>query len=641
MADRLVKAWIIAAALAVFLLAAGKSLAVPPIAAEIYGNISLNNVPVQLNTLVLAYDNQDILCGRFTIVYPGRFGLLSCNGDDPSTTADEGAQPNERIRFYANNTQAIVFNETQENSTWNEANFRYVRLRILHCGDRFCDIPENCSTCSNDCGICKFCGNGVCEPETGETCETCAQDCGLCPIPGQEEPGGAGTGGGAGAGQGSAGGGAGGDSGAGAGAASEQYGETANEMANIYLAETQCTESWQCSEWTKCNPAGLQYRECADENKCETTKDKPTVQQACQYTATCDDRIQNCHIMPDGSTSCEEGVDCGGPCSKCASCNDGIQNQGEKGIDCGGPCTPCASCNDNRQNCHRMTSGLECEQGTDCGGPCAPCREKPAVQERPAFTGCGDGICTGEEKCTCPSDCNKFQTGLFLLGLSIVALIATMQITYLVRGRHTRKIIKIIYLQKLGKTLSYSFLAAACFSVIMLYDYWFCQCKENCTRYAYMPIILITLIAATISYFKHRTSHRENQGLKRMMRLSKQHETLLMKVSQRETQLIAESEETAAQGIKKILGEERLAPDAVIALEQLQQKTEEVALLRLNLMKTSVQDLIAPQKIRELEKEMAELIPKIREMLKKSGKTGIVDSQLAKIQEIYSKADES
>lgn len=48
---------------------------------------------------------------------------------------------------------------------------------------------------------------------------------------------------------------------------------------------------------------------------------------------TCFDGIQN---------QGEEGVDCGGPCSPCASCFDGIRNQGEEDIDCGGPCEPCS-----------------------------------------------------------------------------------------------------------------------------------------------------------------------------------------------------------------------------------------------------------------------------------------------------------
>jgi len=47
-------------------------------------------------------------------------------------------------------------------------------------------------------------------------------------------------------------------------------------------------------------------------------------------TATCNDGIQN---------QGELGQDCGGPCpNACPTCNDGIQNQGELGQDCGGPC---------------------------------------------------------------------------------------------------------------------------------------------------------------------------------------------------------------------------------------------------------------------------------------------------------------
>ena len=42
----------------------------------------------------------------------------------------------------------------------------------------------------------------------------------------------------------------------------------------------------------------------------------------------------------------ETGVDCGGDCSACSTCNDGIQNGNETGVDCGGDCNPC-----NTNNC--------------------------------------------------------------------------------------------------------------------------------------------------------------------------------------------------------------------------------------------------------------------------------------------------
>jgi len=75
-------------------------------------------------------------------------------------------------------------------------------------------------------------------------------------------------------------------------------------------------------------------------------------------TATCNDGIQN-----QGET----GVDCGGPCAACPTCSDGVQNGNETGVDCGGPdCNACPTCNDGIQNGN--------ETGIDCGGPdCAPC----------------------------------------------------------------------------------------------------------------------------------------------------------------------------------------------------------------------------------------------------------------------------
>ena len=88
-------------------------------------------------------------------------------------------------------------------------------------------------------------------------------------------------------------------------------------------------------------------------------------------TATCDDGIQN-----QGET----GIDCGGPCAACVTCNDGIQNQGETGIDCGGPCAACPTCNDGIQN--------QGEEGVDCGGPCNNACPEPT---------CDDGIQNGDE----------------------------------------------------------------------------------------------------------------------------------------------------------------------------------------------------------------------------------------------------
>lgn len=82
-------------------------------------------------------------------------------------------------------------------------------------------------------------------------------------------------------------------------------------------------------------------------------------------------------------------------CYTTASCNDGLQNQGEQGVDCGGPCNPCVSCNDGVQN--------QGEQGIDCGGPCPQC---PSVQ----ITGPGEayghhGACSGWNSCGSAATC--------------------------------------------------------------------------------------------------------------------------------------------------------------------------------------------------------------------------------------------
>ena len=114
-------------------------------------------------------------------------------------------------------------------------------------------------------------------------------------------------------------------------------------------------------------------------------------------TATCDDGIQN-----QGET----GIDCGGPCAACETCNDGIMNQNETGVDCGGVCAACPTCNDGIQN--------QGEEGVDCGGPCNNACPEPT---------CDDGIQNGDELgvdcggANCPectaTPCDSYNTGFW------------------------------------------------------------------------------------------------------------------------------------------------------------------------------------------------------------------------------------
>lgn len=131
-----------------------------------------------------------------------------------------------------------------------------------------------------------------------------------------------------------------------------------------------CQPRWGCTEWDVCTNlnqshvlglistaqydhfgltcalsrimdvnCGYQIRQCADVNACQLTPaiiaQRPVEIQGCFYTSSpsCTDGLQNCH-----NGQCELLVDCGGPCNACATCSDGIQNQGEQGVDCSGPC---------------------------------------------------------------------------------------------------------------------------------------------------------------------------------------------------------------------------------------------------------------------------------------------------------------
>ncbi|MEK6918133.1 MAG: hypothetical protein AABW51_04255 [Nanoarchaeota archaeon] len=130
----------------------------------------------------------------------------------------------------------------------------------------------------------------------------------------------------------------------------------------VYL----CQPKWGCTSWNVCQNAqsslnlgilsrndyriineqcqtnaltsdrcGFQIRVCPDLSQCSSKAQKPEEVQSCLYTTnpSCSDGIKNCH-----SGDCEILIDCGGPCSVCASCTDKKQNQGEEGVDCGGPC---------------------------------------------------------------------------------------------------------------------------------------------------------------------------------------------------------------------------------------------------------------------------------------------------------------
>ena len=107
------------------------------------------------------------------------------------------------------------------------------------------------------------------------------------------------------------------------------------------------------------------------DDDCDGQIDEGCAQQQNQIQqSTCFNNLQ------DGD---ETGVDCGGSCRTCATCTDGVLNQGEYKTsldlgnsivsDCGGPnCPSCPTCSDGVRN--------QEEQGIDCGGPCQACQQQ-------------------------------------------------------------------------------------------------------------------------------------------------------------------------------------------------------------------------------------------------------------------------
>ncbi len=56
----------------------------------------------------------------------------------------------------------------------------------------------------------------------------------------------------------------------------------------------------------------------------------------------------------------ETGIDCGGSCGACPTCDDNVQNQGEGGVDCGGPCPKiCAPQEKQSETCNGCWQILE------------------------------------------------------------------------------------------------------------------------------------------------------------------------------------------------------------------------------------------------------------------------------------------
>ncbi|MGV8150821.1 MAG: hypothetical protein ACP5NV_03785 [Candidatus Woesearchaeota archaeon] len=269
------------------------SSAEPKLPTEFYGKITTYNFPAS-SGVVRVYSGAT-LCGSFSIVNGGYYGVLSCNGDDPQTISDEGGIDGESLVFRFNSDPVTTFGDT----IFSTGQFKLVNIThpVLFCGDGFCDILENCASCETDCFSCNMTTN-----QTNST--------------GNSSGNGSSTGGTGGTG-GSGGSGSSGGGGGGAGAGSSTSGGSAGPTE----VGSYCSENWICGNWTECSVLGLQTRECTDNNYCGTYDNKPLEVEECDYMS-CFDGLMNCH-----NNLCEEGIDCGGPCfNKCSFLEQQFQN---------------------------------------------------------------------------------------------------------------------------------------------------------------------------------------------------------------------------------------------------------------------------------------------------------------------------
>lgn len=211
------------------------------------------------------------------------------------------------------------------------------------CGDGVCLPPENCNTCSQDCGECSWCGDDAC---TGaETCATCPMDCGGCQ-----------------------------ECGDGVCDAGENAANCPNDCSaacgdnDCSPNETTANCPQDCGSW------------CGD-GACNGSETASLCPQDCG---------QNNPPPPAGCSGCLNGA---------GSCHSFCQNKGNKSGYCGAPgsknpavCCVCindqAVCGDGQ--CNGTESKNNCPQ--DCGALNNPV--------------CGDGACNGNESSnSCPQDC--------------------------------------------------------------------------------------------------------------------------------------------------------------------------------------------------------------------------------------------
>ena len=112
--------------LCVILLLLPIAWAVPPAASEFYGYVVVDGKLAKPTTIIDVFDSGGNPCGFFIIEEKGKYGYMSCNGDDSSTKKDEGAIAFEEVYFNVDGKLAVAFG----NTTWSGGTVKRVDLVI-------------------------------------------------------------------------------------------------------------------------------------------------------------------------------------------------------------------------------------------------------------------------------------------------------------------------------------------------------------------------------------------------------------------------------------------------------------------------------------------------------------------------------
>lgn len=116
------------------LLLSTTSHSIPEPPAEFFGKVIINGKYAAADTIIEITDGSGVLCGTGKVKDKGKYGYISCRGDDLTTIADEGAIDGEGLKFFVNNTKI----KTEPYIFWSSGSFSEVNLVV---GDVVLALP--------------------------------------------------------------------------------------------------------------------------------------------------------------------------------------------------------------------------------------------------------------------------------------------------------------------------------------------------------------------------------------------------------------------------------------------------------------------------------------------------------------------